>query len=222
MKQCQKKPKGTELLTVLLCSAALVGCGSSQVRQGGSLRTVFPSDSRSTEPGQTTTAVDMSYYAAATSNSADVATATSPSVRQFRLSAISGSETAVAVVRQGHRYELPFDGVCLNAAAEAVIEASFNEQARLGRVEADYAVRLLAARAVRDLQTQQSDHNLVRSVMQARISDRDIELTAASRIIQQLETERNGTLLQRLGWAGIGAVAGLVVAGTVAIAVVLR
>lgn len=118
-----------------------------------------------------------------------------------------------ALIRQGVRYESPFDGVCFNNEAEAVIEASFSEQVRSQRNENRRALAETNARALRDLSTMQSDANLLRSLYQARLNDRDQELSSANRIINSLERASSTNVWYNIAWASLGGLIGIATSG---------
>lgn len=118
-----------------------------------------------------------------------------------------------ALIRQGIRYESPFDGVCFNNEAEAVIEATFSEQVRSQRNENRRALAETNARALRDLSTMQSDANLLRSLYQARLNDRDQELSSANRIINSLERASSTNVWYNIAWASLGGLIGIATSG---------
>lgn len=118
-----------------------------------------------------------------------------------------------ALIRQGVRYESPFDGVCFNNEAEAVIEATFSEQVRSQRNENRRALAETNARALRDLSTMQSDANLLRSLYQARLNDRDQELSSANRIINSLERASSTNIWYNIAWASLGGLIGITTSG---------
>jgi hypothetical protein len=118
-----------------------------------------------------------------------------------------------ALIRQGIRYESPFDGVCFNNEAEAVIEATFSEQVRSQRNENRRALAETNARALRDLSTMQSDANLLRSLYQARLNDRDQELSSANRIINSLERASSTNVWYNIAWATLGGLIGIATSG---------
>lgn len=118
-----------------------------------------------------------------------------------------------ALIRQGVRYESPFDGVCFNNEAEAVIEATFSEQVRSQRNENRRALAETNARALRDLSTMQSDANLLRSLYQARLNDRDQELSSANRIINSLERATSTNVWYNIAWASLGGLIGIATSG---------
>lgn len=118
-----------------------------------------------------------------------------------------------ALIRQGVRYESPFDGVCFNNEAEAVIEATFSEQVRSQRNENRRALAETNARALRDLSTMQSDANLLRSLYQARLNDRDQELSSANRIINSLERASSTNVWYNIAWASLGGLIGIATSG---------
>lgn len=118
-----------------------------------------------------------------------------------------------ALIRQGVRYESPFDGVCFNNEAEAVIEATFSEQVRSQRNENRRALAETNARALRDLSTMQSDANLLRSLYQARLNDRDQELSSANRIINSLERASSTNIWYNIAWTSLGGLIGIATSG---------
>lgn len=118
-----------------------------------------------------------------------------------------------ALIRQGARYESPFDGVCFNNEAEAVIEASFSEQIRSQRNENRRALAETNARALRDLSTMQADANLLRSLYQSRLNDRDQELNSANRIINSLERASSTNVWYNIAWASLGGLIGIATSG---------
>jgi hypothetical protein len=174
----------------------LLGCGSTQNSQ---LLRTFP-----TEPDSVPTSVDLSRYTPPPQPDLSAPV----SVRTTAVDSSTGA--AQAIIRQGVRFEAPFDGVCLNNEAEAVIEASFNEQIRNSRNEMHRAISELDAHALRDLQIMQNDFNLQRSAFQARIRDRDQEINSGNRIIQALERNSVNNIWYNIGWAAFGATIGIV------------
>ena len=125
----------------------------------------------------------------------------------------SATSARQAIIRQGARYESPFDGVCFNNEAEAVIEATFSEQVRSQRNENRRALAETNARALRDLSTMQSDANLLRSLYQARLNDRDQELSSANRIINSLERASSTNVWYNIAWASLGGLIGIATSG---------
>ena len=125
----------------------------------------------------------------------------------------SATSARQALIRQGIRYESPFDGVCFNNEAEAVIEATFSEQVRSQRNENRRALAETNARALRDLSTMQSDANLLRSLYQARLNDRDQELSSANRIINSLERASSTNVWYNIAWASLGGLIGIATSG---------
>ena len=125
----------------------------------------------------------------------------------------SATSARQAIIRQGARYESPFDGVCFNNEAEAVIEASFSEQIRSQRNENRRALAETNARALRDLSTMQADANLLRSLYQSRLNDRDQELNSANRIINSLERASSTNVWYNIAWASLGGLIGIATSG---------
>lgn len=125
----------------------------------------------------------------------------------------SAASARQAIIRQGARYESPFDGVCFNNEAEAVIEASFSEQIRSQRNENRRALAETNARALRDLSTMQADANLLRSLYQSRLNDRDQELSSANRIINSLERASSTNVWYNIAWASLGGLIGIATSG---------
>lgn len=120
--------------------------------------------------------------------------------------AASGAQAAL--VRQGARYDMPFNGICLNEPAQALVESAFYAQHRTLLNDSRRAQAELGAQAIRDLQLIQTDINILRAVYAARIRARDIELESANRIILDLNRQSSSQTWQTVGWVTLGVMAG--------------
>lgn len=109
-----------------------------------------------------------------------------------------------ALIRAGRRYEAPFDGVCLNNEATAVVEATFNSTARSVQLDGWRSLAELRAQALRDLQLVQTDVRTYRAFYQAGLRSRDIAIEQANQAITTLTGTNN--IWQLIGWSSASAV----------------
>lgn len=129
-------------------------------------------------------------------------------VRNVLADAGVGTDAAVVVLRQGNRYELPFNAVCLNGPAEAVVETAFTEQARTCRNDMRRAVAEVNAQALRDIGLLQSDARTTRELLTARVAERTSALQSAERVIASLQSSARGSVWVNVALATAGIVLG--------------
>jgi len=156
------------------------------------------------EPEPTVTAIDLGRYAPPPQPDL-----TQP-VRLSSIAADAGATGAQAVVvRQGARYDMPFNAICLNEPAQALVEAAFYEQHRTLVNDSRRAQAELGAQAIRDIQLLHTDINILRAVYGSRIRARDIELQSANRVILELNGQSASRTWQTVGLVTLGVLTGV-------------
>lgn len=193
-----RKQRGHLLLGVAL-AVTVMSCAATV---STAPRVEAPTPSAVEEPGS----VDIRRYD--TPPMPDLTGPAEISVRNVLADAGVGTDAAVVVLRQGNRYELPFNAVCLNGPAEAVIETAFAEQARTCRNDMRRAVAEVNAQALRDIALLQSDARTTRELLTARVAERTSALQSAERVIASLRSSAGGSIWVNVALATAGIVLG--------------
>lgn len=123
---------------------------------------------------------------------------------------------AIATIRANQVTVPSFDGVCLNAEAQATIESDINSATHDAEIRTRTQLALLGVTAVRDINLLRNDTSLQRAFYEAQIRDRDDQVTNANTIIRNLESSAGtGTMnvLRTIGWIGAGIVVGVAASG---------
>jgi hypothetical protein len=135
-------------------------------------------------------------------------------IQTYQYPSVAGA--AVAPIEQGRAVTTTFNGICLNAAAQATIESDINTTLRIDEINRLTSLGLLGATAIRDISIARNDAAIQRAFFEAQIRDRDDQVNSANQIIRNLENNSGSgvlNVLRTVGWISGGVVLGIAVSG---------